>query len=92
MTRRNVTIDPLIIYDFYEKCKSEINRLNFTSKTAQIHNLDDSGFCTVPSKTKVVTEKGKPAYRTIQGSGRENTTVLACDNAAGKVLLLFYSR
>lgn len=38
------------------------------------------------SKSRVVTEKGKPAHRIIQGSGRENTTVLACVNAEGKAL------
>ena len=86
VTRRNVTSDPFIIYDLYKQCESEINRLNLKSKPAQIYNLDESGFCTDPSKTKVVTEKGKPAHRTIQGSGRENTTVLACVNAAGKAL------
>lgn len=39
-----------------------------------------------PSKSRVVTEKGKPAHRIIQGSGRENTTFLACVNAEGKAL------
>lgn len=85
-TRREITSDPFIIYDFFEKCKSEMTRLNLLDKPGHIYNLDESGFVSDPTRTKVVTEKGQPAHRITQGSGRDNTTVLACCNAAGKVL------
>lgn len=86
VTRRTITSDPFIIYEFYELLSKEIERLGLENKPNQIYNLDESGFHMDPAKTKVVTEKGQPAHRTIQGSGRENTTVLACVNAEGKAM------
>lgn len=86
VTRRTITSDPFIIHEFYDLLSSEIKRLGLDNRPDCIYNLDESGFNMDPSKSTVVTEKGKPAQRVIQGSGRENTTVLACVNAEGKAL------
>lgn len=69
-----------------EEIKDVVQDYVIKHKPAQIYNLDENGFCTYPFKTEVVMEKWKSAHHTIEGSGRENTTVLTCGNAAGKTL------
>lgn len=46
--------------------------------------MNETSLCMDPSKTKVVSEKGKPSTRVISGPGRENITILATVNATGK--------
>lgn len=48
-----------------------------------IWNLDETNFCSDPSKTKIVGKKGAKATRTTSTSGRENTSVLFACNANG---------
>ena len=77
----------------FEKC-ALFPPFDYTSKNLsakQIWNCDESGFPSDPVNCKVVSEKGKVAYKVTCGSGRENTTTLAICSAAGNVLtpLLF---
>nr|CAD7415157.1 unnamed protein product [Timema poppensis] len=51
-----------------------------------IFNCDESGFPSDPSKLRALGEMGKPLNRISGGSGKENTTVLACVSAAGVAL------
>nr|CAD7265915.1 unnamed protein product [Timema shepardi] len=51
-----------------------------------IFNCDESGFPSDPSKLRALGEKGKPLTRVSGGSGKEDTTVLACVSAAGVAL------
>ena len=55
-------------------------------KPQHIWNCDESGFPSDPKKVKVVSVRGKTAYRVTSGAGTENTTTLAVANAAGKAL------
>lgn len=84
--RRCVTDDPFIIYGFYSLLDSEMVKLNLMNRPECIYNLDESAFPWDPAKTKVVAAKGPAVHRITHGSGRQNTTVLACVNAAGRVL------
>lgn len=85
--RRNATSDPFIIYDFYDVLEATLKQLDLFDKPTHIFNLDETSFSYDPSGLKVVGEKGKSVHRTIQSSGKQNTTVLACVNAAGRLLL-----
>lgn len=84
--RRQATSDPYTIYEFYDLVKMIVDQNNLADKPSYIYNLDESGFSSDPSKIKVVAGRGEKVHRNIQGSGKENTTVLACVNASGKVL------
>lgn len=86
VSRRNVTSDPFIIYEFYDILETALNDLDLLDKPAQIFNLDETSFCHDPSRLKIVGKKGASAHRTTQGCGKLNTSVLACVNAAGKLL------
>ena len=63
-----------------------IQEKNLFDKPQHIWNCDESGFPSDPKKVKVVSVRGKTAYRVTAGAGRENTTTLAVANAAGKAL------
>ena len=82
--RKSVTANPFIIYDFYDKLETIVKENNFTAE--QIWNCDESGFPSDPQKCKVVSGRGKVAYKITCGVRRDNTTVLAVCNAAGKAL------
>lgn len=91
--RRQATSDPFIIYGFYELLWKCVKDLDLADKPKNLWNLDETSVCSDPSRGKVVGEKGKSVHRTVQGTGKQNTTVLACVNAAGKLLppLIIYS-
>ena len=55
-------------------------------KPEQVWNCDESGFPHDPLKCRVVSVKGKTAYKVTCGARRENTTTLAVCSAAGRVL------
>ena len=82
--RKSATVNPFIIYDFYNVLEKVVHEKKF--KPEQIWNCDESGFPHDPQKCKVVSVKGKTAYKITCGAGRENTTTLAVCNAAGRVL------
>ncbi|CAH2005812.1 unnamed protein product [Acanthoscelides obtectus] len=56
------------------------------NKACFIYNADESGFPSDPSRIRAIGRKGRPLCRVSGGSGRENTTVLACIGADGSVL------
>lgn len=79
---------PDIIYSFYEILSKVVNEnnLNDIEKACFIFNADESGFPSDPSRIRAIGKKGTPLCRVSGGSGRENTTVLACVAADGSVL------
>ena len=82
--RKSATANPFVIYDFYEQLEEIVTSKHLSAK--QIWNCDESGFPSDPANCKVVSEKGKVAYKVTCGSGRENTTTLAVCSAAGECL------
>jgi len=82
--RKAATANPFLIYDFYEVMEKLEKQYKF--KASQIWNCDEYGFPTDPSKARVVAPVGKQGWKTTSGAGRENITVLATCNAAGRSL------
>lgn len=80
---RKKSVDPFIMSSYFDLLENTISELNLQNRPSQIWNLDETSFCSDPSKTKVVGKKGLPSTRTTSGPGRENTTVLFAANAAG---------
>ena len=72
--RKDLTSNPFLIYDFYEQLHGIINSNNLQSN--HIWNMDETGFPLYHKKQMSVAPKGKRAYKTTHGSGRENITVL----------------
>ena len=83
-SRHSATKNPFIIYKFYDILESILKEKKFTSE--QIWNADETGFPYDPRQCKVIGQKGKPLLRVTGGPGRQNTTVLACCNAAREAL------
>jgi len=84
--RRANTADPFLIYEFYDLLEDMVNELGLQDKPLHIYNLDETGFSADPKRVTGVVSTGETCHRTIQGMGKENTTVLACVLAAGDVL------
>lgn len=80
-SRRLATSDPFIIYSFYDKVEKCINDLNLTS--SQIWNVDETFLPMDPSRIKGIAAKGQKVHRNIEGSGKENVTVMGCISASG---------
>ncbi|KAI5635262.1 DDE superfamily endonuclease domain-containing protein [Phthorimaea operculella] len=85
-SRRQATSDPFIVYHFYEILDDTLTALNLHDKPDQVFNLDETSFSADPTRIKGVTGKGQKAHRIIQGSGKDNTTVLGCVSAGGRLL------
>lgn len=83
-SQRQNTFDPFLVYGFYDVVEKKIEELNLQNKPKHIWNLDESGFSSDPRNVKGVTSKGQKVHRTIMGSGKDNTTVMACCSAAGE--------
>ncbi|XP_046685094.1 uncharacterized protein LOC124370837 [Homalodisca vitripennis] len=84
--RKINTSDPFLIYEFYDLLEKKIEELDIANKPSHVYNLDETSFCSDPSRVKFVSGIGQKAHRTQEGTGRDNTTVLGCCNAAGVVL------
>lgn len=80
---RKKSLDPFVIYKYFDLLKTTIDQLDLADKPSHIWNLDESSFCTDPTKTKIVGQIGFPCTRTTSGPGRENTSVLLACSAAG---------
>ncbi|BES92409.1 Hypothetical protein NTJ_05218 [Nesidiocoris tenuis] len=79
--------DPFVVYHFYDAAKELYEKHSVDADSGCfIFNADESGFPNDPSRMRAVGEKGKALSRVSDGSGRENTTVLACISAGGHVL------
>lgn len=83
--RKINTSDPFLIYNFYDLVEQNIKDLSLEDKPNHIYNLDETSFCSDPSRIKLLSGVGQKAHRTQEGTGRDNTTVLACCNADGLV-------
>lgn len=81
---RRKSVDPFIINNYFDLVSKTIKNLGIENKPHLIWNLDETSFCSDPSKTKVVGKKGAKATRTTSTSGRENTSVLFACNAKGE--------
>lgn len=77
------SIDPFIVFPYFDLLEKTIRELNLTDKPEAIWNLDETSFSKDPAKTKVVGAKSHAATRVISSPGRDNTTVLLGANAAG---------
>ena len=84
--RRRATSDPFIIYEFYDVLENLLKSLNIFCKPENVYNLDETSFCTDANRVKFLSGVGQKAYKQLEGTGRENTTVMACVSASGKVL------
>ena len=63
------------------------NDLGISEKPEHFYNIDESPTKHDPAKAKAVAGKEQSKiHRTIQGSGRENTTVMACICADGTLM------
>ncbi|KAB0790628.1 hypothetical protein PPYR_14930, partial [Photinus pyralis] len=80
---RRKSIDPFLINQYFILLKETVDKLGIADKPQLIWNLDETSFCSDPSKTKVVGKKGAKSTRTTAGPGRENTTVLFACSASG---------
>lgn len=79
--------DPFIVMDFFDKLLRAMKKLNLFNKPQCVWNLDESPFNSDPGgTTRRVAKKGEAVKVQTGGSGKETTTVLACGNAAGRVL------
>lgn len=85
-SRRVATGDPFTVYGFYDVLEEQIAALGLSEKPQNIHNLDETSFCSDSSRVKGLSGIGQKAHRYTAGSGRDNTTVLACCSASGEVL------
>lgn len=81
---RKTARNPDVVYDFYDKLENIVSTYNVLPSF--IYNADESGFSSDPSKIRAIGTKGEALSRISGGSGRENTTVLACVAADGTVL------
>lgn len=76
--------NPITIQNYFTLLESTIKELNLENSPSRIWNLDETSFCTDPSKTKIVGAKNKPCTRTISAPGKQNITVLLAASATGE--------
>lgn len=81
---RKKACDPFIVNDYFDMLQRTIQECGLADKPQCIYNLDETSFCSDPTKTKVVGLMGFPSTRTTGSPGRNNTTVLLATNALGK--------
>lgn len=80
---RKKNTDPFVISEYFELLKKTLESLNLRSSPGQIWNMDETSFCSDPSKTKVVGERGAASTRITAGPGKSNTSVLFAAAANG---------
>ncbi len=80
--RRNA-VDPFIVYEYFRTLKKILDAEHLHDRPADVWNLDETSLSFDPVKTKVVGAVNQPSSRTINGSGKENTTVLFACSASG---------
>lgn len=80
--------DPFTIKNWYEKLNDLYKKENIGPLDGdRVYNCDESGFCHDPKDVKLIAPKGqKRVSKNIAGSGKKNSTVLACGNANGDKL------
>lgn len=80
---RKKSCNPFTIETYFKLLESTLEELGLKNVPHRIWNLDESSFCTDPSKIKVVGGKNLPCTRTTSAPGRENISVLLVASAAG---------
>ncbi|KAJ8874209.1 hypothetical protein PR048_025051, partial [Dryococelus australis] len=88
---KHVIVNPWIVYNFIEILDAtlkEVKELNLKGKPRPIFSCDKMSFCHNPSKTKIVGSSSTKSKFITNLSGRENTSVLLCCSAVGRMLLL----
>lgn len=81
------TANPYMVYEFYDILRNVAVELGIVDKAEHFFNLDEMGASKDPSKSKIVAgSEQRNLFRTIQGSGKDNTTIMACICANGDVL------
>lgn len=80
--------DPFIIEKFYDDITKMYKNIGIGPEDGGlIFNCDETSFSHDPKDTKIVAEKGvRQISRNIAGTGKTNTTVLACGVADGRKL------
>lgn len=78
--------DPFIVMNFYDKLEQILKDSDLLDKPKCIWNANETSLNHDPGITKIVARKGDAAKRQTAGSGRENTTILACGNADGQMM------
>lgn len=77
--------DPFVVKGAYALLLALIKELQLQDKPECVWNCDETGLNHDPGSgaTKVVCVQGEAAKRQTGGSGKENTTMMGCGNAAG---------
>lgn len=80
--------DPFVIKKFYDDIAKMYNDMGIGPEDGGLlFNCDETAFSHDPKDMKIVAEKGvKRISRNIAGTGKTNTTVLACGAADGRKL------
>lgn len=76
--------DPFVVYSFYDQLKKVYDEVLPPARL--IYNTDESAFGMDPRSIKFLGCRGQLLNHVTGGSGRENTTVLACVSATGQTL------
>ena len=63
--RKSATLNPFIIYNFYDQLDEIVTPNNLTQK---LLNCDESSFPTDPQKCKVASKKGEIGYKLTPGA------------------------
>lgn len=81
---RKKACNPFTVNNYFDLLERVTKELQLENKPQHIYNLDETSFCSDPTKTKVIGLKGYPSTRTTASPGRDTTTVLLASNALGK--------
>ncbi|CAH1978091.1 unnamed protein product [Acanthoscelides obtectus] len=86
--RKDARKPEVVYYNFYKILRQTLISKDLISpdKACFIYNADESGFPSDPSCLRPIGQKGRSLCRVSGGSGRENTTMVACIGADGSVL------
>ena len=71
LSRKNVTSDLFVIYEFYETLAKEVERLRICDKPEAFYNCDESRFPVDPSKCNYIDPIGKKTIQVTHGANRE---------------------
>ncbi|KAF2890472.1 hypothetical protein ILUMI_15701 [Ignelater luminosus] len=69
---------PFVVSEYIDILEPTVNYLGLNDKPELIWDLTRRPSRMTPVRQKLFGAKGKPSFRTTNGSGRENTTVVWC--------------
>lgn len=76
--------NPFNTQQYFTLLENTVKELELESTPFSIWSLDESSFCTDPSKIKLIGDKNLPYTRAIITPGRNNITVLLAASALGE--------